>query len=88
MIEIRPFDRLGAANHGWLDAKHHFSFADYRDHDRMNWGRLRVWNDDTIDPGSGLAVPDFHRDTVAFETSAILAMSEPVRLPIRPRSSR
>jgi hypothetical protein len=28
MIERRPFESLGGANHGWLDAKHHFSFAD------------------------------------------------------------
>ena len=44
MIELRPFDSLGAANHGWLDARHHFSFAGYHDPDRHNWGRLRVWN--------------------------------------------
>jgi redox-sensitive bicupin YhaK (pirin superfamily) len=31
MIEVRPFESLGGANHGWLDAKHHFSFADYHD---------------------------------------------------------
>jgi len=53
MIELRPFDSLGAANHGWLDAHHHFSFADYRDPARVNWGRLRVWNDDRIAPKSG-----------------------------------
>jgi len=53
MIERRPFQALGGANHGWLDAKHHFSFADYHDPDRMGWGPLRVWNDDTIAPGTG-----------------------------------
>jgi redox-sensitive bicupin YhaK (pirin superfamily) len=53
MIEHRPFSNLGAANHGWLDAKHHFSFADYQEPQRMNWGALRVWNDDTIEPGTG-----------------------------------
>ncbi|HEY0117131.1 MAG TPA: pirin family protein [Allosphingosinicella sp.] len=53
MIEVRPFDSLGGANHGWLDAKHHFSFADYHDPSRVNWGSLRVWNDDTIQPRSG-----------------------------------
>ncbi len=53
MIELRPFDSLGGANHGWLDAKHHFSFADYHDPRRMSWGSLRVWNDDTIAPGTG-----------------------------------
>jgi quercetin 2,3-dioxygenase len=53
MIELRPFASLGGANHGWLDAKHHFSFANYHDPKRTDWGALRVWNDDTIAPGSG-----------------------------------
>ncbi len=53
MIELRPFASLGGANHGWLDAKHHFSFANYHDPNRMSWGSLRVWNDDTIAPGTG-----------------------------------
>jgi redox-sensitive bicupin YhaK (pirin superfamily) len=61
MIELRPFDTLGGANHGWLDAKHHFSFADYHDPDRTHWGNLRVWNDDTIAPGTGFP-PHPHRD--------------------------
>ncbi len=43
MIERRPFASLGGANHGWLDAKHHFSFAEYQDNKRMNWGTMRVW---------------------------------------------
>ena len=53
MIELRPYESLGAANHGWLDARHHFSFASYHDPSRVNWGSLRVWNDDTIAPGTG-----------------------------------
>lgn len=53
MIELRPFAGLGAANHGWLDAHHHFSFGGYHDPARVNWGRLRVWNDDTIAPRTG-----------------------------------
>ena len=53
MIESRPFNRLGGADHGWLKAKHHFSFAGYHDPARMGWGALRVWNDDEIAPGSG-----------------------------------
>ena len=53
MIEHRPFDSLGKANHGWLDANHHFSFAGYHDPSRVNWGALRVWNDDKIAPQSG-----------------------------------
>ena len=61
MIDIRPFNSLGHANHGWLDAHHHFSFADYYDPKRVNWGRIRVWNDDTIGAKSGFP-PHPHRD--------------------------
>ena len=61
MIELRPFNSLGAADHGWLDAHHHFSFAEYNDPARTNWGQLRVWNDDTIAPKSGFP-PHPHRD--------------------------
>ena len=55
MIELRPFAELGGGHHGWLDSKHHFSFAEYHDDARMYWGRLRVWNDDEIAAGSGFA---------------------------------
>jgi quercetin 2,3-dioxygenase len=61
MIELRPFSSLGGANHGWLDAKHHFSFANYYDPARTSWGNLRVWNDDTIAAQSGFP-PHPHRD--------------------------
>jgi redox-sensitive bicupin YhaK (pirin superfamily) len=61
MIEVRPFASLGAANHGWLDAHHHFSFASYYDPARMSWGNIRVWNDDTIAPNSGFP-PHPHSD--------------------------
>ena len=61
MIELRPFESLGSANHGWLDAHHHFSFADYHDPARVNWGSLRVWNDDTIAPQTGFP-PHPHSD--------------------------
>ena len=53
MIEVRPFNKLGGADHDWLKTKHHFSFADYYDPTRMRWGALRVWNDDEIKPGTG-----------------------------------
>jgi redox-sensitive bicupin YhaK (pirin superfamily) len=53
MIERRPFNELGGGDHGWLKAKHHFSFADHNDPTRMGWGSLRVWNDDEIAPNTG-----------------------------------
>jgi hypothetical protein len=61
MIERRPFESLGGDNHGWLNAKHHFSFANYYDPKRMSWGNLRVWNDDEIAAGSGFP-PHPHAD--------------------------
>ena len=41
MIERRPFNQLASADHGWLKAKHHFSFADYQDPKRIGHGALR-----------------------------------------------
>ena len=61
MIELRPYRNLGGANHGWLDTRHHFSFAGYQDPERVHWGRLRVWNDDWIAPGTGFD-PHPHQD--------------------------
>lgn len=61
MIDKRPFDTLGHADHGWLNARHHFSFANYYDPNRMSWGALRVWNDDEIAAGAGFP-PHPHQD--------------------------
>ena len=61
MIQLRPFESLGGGHHGWLDTRHHFSFADYRDPARVHWGNLRVWNDDAIAPGTGFD-PHPHQD--------------------------
>jgi redox-sensitive bicupin YhaK (pirin superfamily) len=61
MIEKRSFASLGHADHGWLNARHHFSFADYYDPARMGWGAIRVWNDDEIAANSGFP-PHPHRD--------------------------
>lgn len=61
MIEVRPFDGLGTMQLGWLDANYHFSFANYDDPGRRGWGKLLVWNDDTIQPGTGFDMHG-HRD--------------------------
>ncbi|MFT7228140.1 MAG: redox-sensitive bicupin YhaK (pirin superfamily) [Methylophilaceae bacterium] len=48
-----PYKNLGHANHGWLDARHHFSFANYHNPERQQFGVLRVINDDVIKVGAG-----------------------------------
>jgi redox-sensitive bicupin YhaK (pirin superfamily) len=53
MIERRPFNQLATADHGWLKARHHFSFGEHVDPARMGWGTLRVWNDDEIAANTG-----------------------------------
>jgi hypothetical protein len=67
MIERRPVESLGRANHGWLNAKHHFSFAEYVDPKRTSWGGLRVWNDDEIAPGTGFpAHPHANMEIITY----------------------
>ncbi len=53
MITIRKGVDRGQANHGWLDARHTFSFANYHHPEHMNFRALRVMNEDRINPGAG-----------------------------------
>src|SRR4029450_10399607 len=50
MIDRRPYAALGGADHGWLKAKHHFSFARYYDPERLGHGAVRVWKHEEIGP--------------------------------------
>ena len=61
MIDVRRFDTLGRFHNDWLNARHHFSFGNYYDANRMGFGALRVWNDDQIAPGAGFD-PHPHKD--------------------------
>ncbi|MEK7264898.1 MAG: pirin family protein [Pseudomonadota bacterium] len=61
MILIRKAIDRGHRDHGWLQARHTFSFGDYRDPEQMNFRALRVINEDTVGPGAGFA-PHAHRD--------------------------
>ena len=55
MISKISYNQLGGADHGWLQAKHHFSFASYHNPKRMHFGPMRVINDDIIAPHKGFA---------------------------------
>ncbi|MBB1148637.1 MULTISPECIES: pirin family protein [unclassified Myroides] len=71
---LYPADTRGHADHGWLKSHHTFSFANYRNNDRVHFGVLRVLNDDFVAPGMGFGThPHENMEIISIPLKGSLA---------------
>lgn len=73
MVVIRKREKMGSSNLGWLKSRFHFSFAEYYNPENMNFGKLRVVNDDVIEAGTGFNKhPHRNMEIVTYIVDGIL----------------
>ena len=78
---IHPANTRGEANHGWLYAKHSFSFANFYNSEKMNFGALRVLNDDLIAPGMGFGThPHENMEIITIPLSGHLKHKDSIEI--------
>ncbi len=71
---IHKSEERGYTNHGWLEARHSFSFADYFEARKMSFGVLRVLNDDIVQPGRGFGThPHDNMEIITIPLKGVLA---------------
>lgn len=69
----------GYANHGWLKSYHTFSFANYRNNDRIHFGALRVLNDDYVEAGMGFGIhPHDNMEIISIPLSGSIAHKDSI----------
>jgi redox-sensitive bicupin YhaK (pirin superfamily) len=73
MIRIIPSEERYTADHGWLKTRHSFSFAEYYDPNNLNFGPLRVFNDDIVQPGKGFGMhPHADMEIISYVIDGVL----------------
>ena len=72
-VVIHKSDSRGIANHGWLQSRHTYSFSSYYNAERMSFGKLRVINDDIVEPSMGFGThPHENMEIISIPLSGSL----------------